>query len=728
MPLDPEIIKKLMVTFQAELDEQLQVITKGLLSLEKNPSNDIIETIFRAAHNIKGSARSLGLTPISEMAHAIESVFNGIQKKTLSLNTTIINSCLETVDKIRLAMESYRENRSLPFDLNTITQNLTQFLNSTSSEIKKIPEKEEKKAIPKNPELLHTDTIRITVEQIDKLSALMETMQNSKLAVDDFYSELTKINHKVESLEKTWKNIKTYLNSLEKKSGHTHFLETESDDLLELKEQTSHLYKRMKNKLNEFTFLNETLQEEVRTLRLIPADALLSTFPRYVRDLAQELNKKIDFSISGGDVKLDKVILEALKDPLIHLLRNAVDHGIESSESRVQQGKNATGNIKIDISEGPNQINLKIIDDGGGIDLHHISNVAIEKGLTQSSDHLSDETLLDFIFSPGFSTKKTITDISGRGVGLDVVKTNLNTINGTITVKTEKGKGSTFCLSVPMTLATEKAVIAQCQNQCFAISSHSIAKLLIVDTNKIKYVDATQSLMIDETPIPIRSLTAILNQSSAETIPLKEKASLILLKKDHHTVALLVDEIIGEREIVIKALQKPLNKLPCILGGTLSSDNQVIIVLNGEELCNKALNIAYQETFTMEKSQQEDRQKLHILVVDDSITTRTLEKNILESKNYEVSIAVNGQEAWDLVQVTPYALVITDVSMPLMDGFKLTEKIKRNEKTKSIPVIIVTSLGSDEEKKRGLDAGADAYIVKSEFESETLLDIVNQLV
>lgn len=797
MEIDPKLMKKLLVTFTAELDEQCQLITQGLLALEKNSDiPSVIESIFRSAHNIKGAARGIGIKDVGEIAHHIESIFAKIQNKSLIVSRPLIDRCLQAVDNMYIGLQAFIDKQPLPFNLdefllflssdetnsnntlvtstlsdtsgsskpsgkvppdsntsgtspgsnisgvssssNTSDSSSVSNTSGTSTSSRKSHKIESDKFTPTNKpreiKLNRNDkeSIRVSIENLDHVSALAEEIQVCKIAIDDHYSGLTQLSKKMQPFESLWKEIGFTINNINGSTQNTQEIYNESSDhLVEIRNAFEELYQNMRSHVNNLTLLSNTLLEEVRTIRLIPASTLFNTFHRAARDIAHELNKQVEINITGDTVKMDQMVLEGLKDPIMHLLRNAIDHGIEKSDIRQAKGKSAIGQINIKIYEQGDQILIELSDDGAGIDIQHIANVAINKQLITDAErkNMSEDALLELIFRPGFSTKEMITDVSGRGVGLDVVKSNIDNLKGHVRIKTEINRGTTFYLSVPLTLASERGLLIQSGGQLFVIPTNLVERVLIGHPDQIVDVEGSQAILFNTHPIPLRTLSDIL-ELPRKDLTKKDTLPLIVLKKGWNTVALFVEEIINEREIVIKRLQAPLANIPCISGGTLAGNGQVIIVLNTNDIIDRALNLqkSLPITLSVKTDVHPATLKPHILVVDDSITTRTFEKNILENKNYQVTVAVNGKEAWDLLQQMPFSLVITDVNMPIMDGFTLTERVKQHDKLRDLPVIIVTSLGSEAEKKRGIDAGANAYIIKTEFESEKLLQIVSQLV
>ena len=735
MSIDPEVLKKILETFKEELNEQLQVITDGLLKLEKGSlsvqdNESIITTIFRSAHNIKGAARGVGVKEVGDIAHHIESLFSAIQKKSLAISPIMINLCLEAVDGMRLAMDAFTQHKTLPFDIQAFLARLATGEINNNVSVKSI-DKHNTSDGPQSKINISKDyeTIRVSIDSLDRVTALMEEIQVCKISIEDQYNDLLKLNSKTKQIAQVWKQAGYIINNNEIVKDLQKLYLTNNDNLLEMTTTTHQLEKNMHKCINELAIFSNSLQEELRMLRLIPASTLLSTLPRVVRDISQELKKKVELTITGDTVKMDKLILEGLQNPLIHLLRNAIDHGIEEANIRLGLGKPETGQIKLHIQDEGNNILISVSDDGAGMDVSKIAQLAKEKNIINQSalDSMNQADILELIFYPGFSTKEIITDVSGRGIGLDVVRTNIADLKGHVSLTTKVSKGTVFYLKLPLTLASERGLLIKCAGELFVLPTTVVERVLLINARDIIDLEGRQAIVLEGHPVPLVSLAAILAFEYQPPNNL-DQIHIVVLKQERNTVALLVDQIIGEREIVIKSLSEPLAHISSVMGGTLAGNGQAIIVLNTNNIIQTALNLKSSSRILAQESTEKITERTHILVVDDSITTRTLEKNILESKNYQVTVAVNGKEAWDLLQKKKFALMIVDVNMPIMDGFTLTEMVKQSEQLSELPVIIVTSLESNEEKKRGIEVGADAYIVKNQFESEALLDIVAQLV
>lgn len=371
---------------------------------------------------------------------------------------------------------------------------------------------------------------------------------------------------------------------------------------------------------------------------------------------------------------------------------------------------------------------MAIKDDGAGLNADHIATMALKNKVITSKalEKLSKDEIIDLIFYPGFSTKEIITSISGRGVGLDIVRENIKNLKGNVLVTTQEGKGTTFTLRLPVTLATEHGLLFRSSETIFAIPTTAVVRVREITHDQIIEVEASHAILYENKAIPLRKMTTILGLQEHESDKTRHY-SVVIISKGWHMVALMVDEVIGEREIIIKPLQPPLISVKNVIGGAFMGSGDIIMVLNPADLVDSALSSGMRMSYTYDSTTNEKVEQAHILVVDDSITTRTLEQNILESVGYKVSVTVDGKQAWELIQQESFDLIVSDIQMPEMDGFELTEKIKTNEQFASLPVIIVSSLANEEDQRRGLEVGAEAYIVKGQFETKVLLETVSRI-
>lgn len=752
MKLDPEIVKQLMALFAVELEEQLQAITDGLLLLEQgvdseNERQNILDTVFRAAHNIKGAARGVEKKEIGELAHHLESFFSFIKHHNMTPAKKHINLCLSALDLMKKTAQPEGADKETLTEVTDVCEKLNNLndLNENSdnktakkkvnkkTSTKKIIEKEKINDEPKDqkkPQSQLGEVIHLSVEKLDKVATLTDEVQVARVSINDEYENVRKIHSQVNELAFNWESRRRLLaneNINLPDSFQKLFIES-MDVLNEIRENTGITQQNMRSTSSQFGQAVTELQHHTRLLRLVQVVTVLQPLSRSVRDIAQELNKDIKYLLSGTDIEIDRAVLDGVRDPLMHLLRNAIDHGIEHPEERIAAGKPEKGTISIDVTSESGQIFMRIRDDGSGIHLDAIREAALRKKVLTESEvnAMSREDLLDVIFRPGFSSKKIITDVSGRGVGLDVVRANLRALKGSVKVETKEGEGTSFILALPLTMSSESGLLLRIAGQTMAIPSSVVERVLDIKPEDVINVEASQAIMLDERPVPLRSLASALDMTVRD-FNKDEILSIVIISKGWERVALVVDEILSERDIIVKPLKAPLISVPNVMGASISGTGEIIMVLNPAELVDSALRYSIQSRLIDQQQQDELYIPPHILVVDDSITTRTLEQNILQSMGYKVTIAVDGKKAWDIIQQQTFDLIVTDVEMPNMDGFELASKVKSDEKYRDTPVIIVTSLAKDSDRKRGIDVGANAYIVKGEFETKALVDIVKQL-
>lgn len=558
---------QIVEVFRAELEEKLLLITNGLIELETSRGSGkdvtkIFDEIFRAAHNIKGSGRGVGALDVGEIAHRVETLFSAIQKKSIEISPAIITLCLKAVDAMRLAMQCYTEKQPLPFDLPAFLKELEQCREEKPVKF------EPMKQVPSKPS--EYESIRVSLHTLDRVSALMEEMQVNKIAVEDHYTDLAKVHYKTNQFIHSWKADQSSIKGL-----------------TEIGSSIDAMHKEMRARVNELRITFDALQDEVRMLRLVPVTNELGNMPRIVRDLSVDLHKQVDLEIHDNGVKIDKIVLDGLKDPIVHILRNSIDHGMEAPEVRKSLGKPERGLIRIDVSEEGGHILFKISDDGSGINLDKVLQTALQKNILTKTEAetMSKEDIIELIFRPGFSTKESATDISGRGVGLDAVRTNLTALKGQVSLTTEPGKGTTFYLRVPLTLATERGLIVECSGQLFVLLTSSVKHVLLLGPRDIVEVEGSRAVLVDNQPVLLSSLSEILE---LEGSPQRTILPTVIVKKNGNSLGLLVDEIVGEREIVLKPLQAPLTNINCVIGATLSGSNQIIFVLNSADIIKKA--------------------------------------------------------------------------------------------------------------------------------------------
>ncbi len=517
------------------------------------------------------------------------------------------------------------------------------------------------------------------------------------------------------------------------------------------------LITRLRSSIYEDTarldLIADELEAGIRTLRLLPMSTIMNLFPRMVRELAKEHGKQVNLVLQGAETRADKLILEEMKDPLIHIIRNAVDHGIETPEERIQQGKPASATIQIKCYQTANNIIIEVSDDGRGLDLEKIKQTALKRGICRA-DELATMTVNQIqalIFAPGFSTRTFVTEVSGRGVGLDVVRTNVERLKGAIAVHSTPGKGCTLRLQLGTTLATAHVLLILVDQLVYALPVEAVQMAKFISQDEIFSLENRKTMIFEGQPISVAQLSDLLpiNSNIPERMrvsrshgnfetkhhqadskdSLDGKIPCIILQVGEERLGLLVDALIDEQDVVLKPQSKLLKRVRNISGATILGTGEVCMVLNPQDLLKsvRQQSIIISDAQTIDDRITEKRKKA-ILLVEDSIATRTQEKRILESAGYEVVTAVDGLDGWNKLRTRQFDAVVSDIQMPNLDGLGLTAKIREHKEYSELPIILVTSLAKDDDKRRGAEAGANAYITKSSFNQELLLETIERLI
>lgn len=739
MDIAPEILKQLIETFQIEFEEQLQVITDGLLVLEKNPDTpnktELLNAIFRAAHNIKGSARGIGITSIGMIAHRLEDLFSSLRQNNLAPNSKEVDIGLTAIDDMRAAMQLFLHGEPAnPTEQEKIAESTSNRDQNqeTKSKLVIIPAKKAEISMPSKTAipLSANEFVRVPLERVDKITNIGNELQSIRLELQDLaIITAPKLDHFLNVIHQVFDRQTKLLR--QPSADPSVLLENIRDQTeaicLSLHELTIKTLQNLSHHNSQLKIILDSLRNNIQQMRLVPATTILRPLLRTARDLSHEFQKQIEVKIIGDEIEMDRVILALLKDPLVHLIRNAIDHAIEEPAERMRLGKPTIGQITIKITSESGKVLLSVADDGRGIDIEGIKQIAIQKKIVTAEKipHLSKNDILDLIFLPGFSTKKTVSTISGRGVGMDVVRTNISQAKGNISIATETGKGTTITLKLPLTLISDNGLLVETCGQTFILPTHAIAKAIQVSPSEIKTIESEPTVLLNGTPILLRDLGQTLNLSRTKPETSQFHSIAIVTTIGRPLVGFIVDNFVSEREIIIKQLLPPLDQTPIISGATLTGRGEVVLILNPNRLIDIATAMNFTPKITDHKFDQEEVPK--ILVVDDSLTTRSLLVNILSAHNFNAKSVMDGQEAWNLLQAEKFDLVVTDIIMPIMNGFELTKKIKQHPTLKGLPVIIVSTLADDADKRQGVEAGADAYIVKSQFEGKDLVETVKQL-
>ncbi len=757
---DEEFQKRLLVMFREEAREHLDSITKGLLDLEKEVPTDekkeIIERVYRETHSLKGAARAVSLSRVEGLCQNLESVFSALKRG----ETTIDSSSFDLLHKVVDNLSKIISPDDLPVDERDIEQLISNLKNLLLVQSQKPAEDQKKNIetgstgdniekpveIKESEPLLSRGTVRVATWKLDSLFSKTDELIMWRLAQGQMVADLKDLNIRFQ--EWFWNYSKINSQFLKLKQS----LETRSDDnrnegftsdLLRLTEfldynrnfidtierRTRTLTENATKEnfgLYEFT---ESIREEVKRTLLLPASVILDNYQKFVRTFSREKGKEAELISSGAEIEVDRRVLDELKDPLLHLIRNSIDHGIENEKERLQAGKSKKGRIKINLSSvAGNRFTITYEDDGRGIDLEAVKNSGLKNGIFSEDqlDKLTESEILTSIFYSGLSTSQIITDTSGRGLGLAIVLEKVEALGGYIDVSSEKGKSTRFEITLPLTIATFRGVLVRAGKLRYAIPIRNIKRVFMAKTTEIETIENRSVIRINGVHLSIIPLEQVLYDKTGNEDDKPDSFPAIYLHDHGNEILLQVDEVLASIEVLVKTLGPQLKHLEGVAGATILGNGSVIPVLRIDEIIESAIKTDF--SVTAESGRKDtDKKAPNILVAEDSITSRMLLKNILEGAGYKVETAVDGVDAFSKIKTGQFDVLVSDVDMPRMNGFTLTEKVRADPKNSDIPVILVTALESQEDKEHGIEAGANAYIVKSSFDQSNLLEVISRL-
>lgn len=736
------LIAKLMATFLEELGDHVRALERDLLELERKPEAErrveLLKTLFRTAHSLKGASRSVGQRLLERACHELEDTLGAWQQGTLAPSKELFRLLFAIGDAIGAVGDELRAG-AVP--VATRIEALLPLLAATRAGMRtELPEDEhgaEAMAAPVSS-VAHPSpgesSIRVSTRKLDDLLVESGELLGARRRLLTRLDDIGGLREAIGQFRKEWRTVAPSISDLARHPERTALpltrrsalvLARAGDHLRKLAHAVERLEGTLARDRHDLELAAKPLEESVRGVRLLPFREGCVALERAARDVAEASGKQLELVVAG-DVELDRSVIEALKDPLLHLVHNAVDHGIELPDERRRLGKSPIGRLVVSAAVRAGWVEVTVADDGRGIDLDAIREQARARGLTPSPSG----DLVRLLFEPAFSTARKVSRTSGRGVGLDVVKSHVEALRGTIEVSFVKGAGTRFLLRVPHTLLTMRVLFVRASDEVFALPSANVARLVRVSKADVRSVDGHEVISIgsDESsaPIPIVTLSGLLRSDGLELAAASHVTAMsaVVLEVAGRRAALVVDELLDEHEVVVKSLGPRLSALARHQGATLLPTGKMALILNPSTLVDEALMASHTPLATA--AEATPRRK-RILVVDDSITTRALERSILEGAGYEVSLAVDGEDALRVLNERGFDLVVTDVEMPRLGGLELTSAIRRSPRLKDLPVVLVTGLGDDAAKARGVEAGADAYLVKSGFDQRALLDTIGRL-
>ena len=757
--------------FRLEAESQTAVLSAGVLAIEElERSPQTVESMMRAAHSLKGAARIVGLDPAVRVAHSLEDVFVAAGKGTFRVQPRHADRLLGGVDflsSISKADDALEPTSDWAARAEQLVAELTTMLAEQESPVPAaaeapaakvvalIPSGTPQTATPATPQTVSQPlplplpsaavpaapprggeqadrVVRVSADSLTRLvglagESLVETRQ-----LRPFVDALLQLRASDVDLCDAISLVDEKL-----KSGDVAVPAAITAMLTTIRERADANLATLTRHVEDFESfarrnedLSNRLHHEVIVSRMRPLADGIRGFPRLVRDVARTLGKQVRFEVKGDQTGVDRDILDKLEAPLSHLIRNSLDHGVEMPADREAAGKSAAGTIRLEARHRAGMLQITLTDDGRGIDTEHLRAKAVARGLVarQVADQLTELELLEFLFLPGFSTKDQVTEISGRGVGLDVVQSMVKSVGGSVRVATQPGRQTVFTLQLPITMSVIRALLVQIGGEPYAFPLTRIDQILFCKAGDIRTVEGRQYFDRDGVSIGLVMAAQILEAAAA---PPADPMPVVVISDRGQQFGMIVDTFLGERDLEVRPLDLRLGKVPDVNSASLLENGDPVLIVDVEDLVRSIDNVLMGRRLSrveFERMAEQARQRKRILVVDDSITVRELERQLLHARGFAVDVAVDGMDGWNAIRGTHYDLIVTDVDMPRMDGIGLVTLIKADPTRREIPVVIVSYKDREEDRLRGLDAGANRYLTKSSFHDETFVDTIIDLI
>lgn len=796
--------------FRMEVETQTSLLNDNLLALEtQTDSTEAFTALMRAAHSLKGAARIVQVEPAVKIAHVMEDCFVAAQQGNITLSSDQIDTLLHGVDVLlHLAQvpetntehwllqqqadvepvvaaisailghqgEGDQQKSLTDFQEKPSIQNSRSLQNSPSPNPPNSERQEESQSEESKPQSPPNRGVRVSGENLNRLMGLAGEALVEANWLQPYSDSLQKLRRYQDSLSKDLEKLQDLLTDLPANPR----IESQ---IQATRQKANECYQLFTERLHELELfsrrsanLADRLYREAIATQMRPFADGVERFPRMVRDLAKQLGKQVKLEILGKSTQIDRDILEKLEAPLIHLLRNAIDHGIESPQERIDAGKSLEGTIRLEATHQAGMLSITVSDDGRGVELEKLRQKVVNQGRVspQMAQQLTEAELIEFLFLPGFSTADSVTEISGRGVGLDVVYSMVQQVGGILRAVSQPSLGMRFHLQLPLTLSVIRALVVEIAGEAYAIALNRIEQLLLVPKSEIFVVENRQYVQYDEQNIGLVSAHQVfgltkspLEQTILPVIVISDKSGSMVTPVDNATYPLqpangftaqlphnvndnspltlqvnprtsrsyrygvVVDQFRVAQDLVVRPLDPRLGKVQDISAAAIREDGSIVLIVDVEDVVrsiDKLLAGQYLNQVGQTAVVRSVKPPLRILVVDDSITVREVERKLLENYGYKVDVAVNGMDAWNAIRTHHYDLVITDVDMPRMNGIELVSQMKQSPSMASLPVIIVSYKDREEDYIKGLEVGANYYLTKSSFHDDTLVNAVIDLI
>ncbi|CRM45098.1 MULTISPECIES: hybrid sensor histidine kinase/response regulator [Pseudomonas] len=742
----------LLELFSLEADAQTQVLSAGLLALERNPTQaDQLEACMRAAHSLKGAARIVGVDAGVSVAHVMEDCLVSAQEARLYLQPEHIDALLQGTDLLmRIATPGNNVGAADIQAYVALMERLLDPSQPTAMVAPKpepapmpvieapVPEPEPAPAVisepPRQGKRMTEGGERVLRVTAERLNSLLDLSSKSLV-------ETQRLKPYLASLQRLKRLQSNSLRALDTLEGHLKVVDLNLEaqealaDTRRLLSEAQALLAQKNAELDEYGWQAgqraQVLYDTALACRMRPFADVLAGQVRMVRDLGRSLGKQVRLEIEGEKTQVDRDVLEKLEAPLTHLLRNAVDHGIEMPEQRLLAGKPAEGLIRLRASHQAGLLVLELSDDGNGVDLERLRGTIVDRHLSpvETALRLSEEELLTFLFLPGFSLRDKVTEVSGRGVGLDAVQHMVRQLRGAVVLEQTAGQGSRFHLEVPLTLSVVRSLVVEVGDEAYAFPLAHIERMCDLAPEDIVQLEGRQHFWHEGRHVGLVAASQLLQRPPGQTPG--DTLKVVVIRERDAVYGIAVERFIGERTLVVLPLDDRLGKVQDISAGALLDDGSVVLIVDVEDMLrsvDKLLNTGRLERIARRTQQATEAPRKRVLVVDDSLTVRELQRKLLLNRGYEVAVAVDGMDGWNALRSEDFDLLITDIDMPRMDGIELVTLLRRDSRLQSLPVMVVSYKDREEDRRRGLDAGADYYLAKASFHDDALLDAVVELI
>jgi len=713
---DEEFLAQLRAAFNVEAAEHLQAMVTGLMEMEKpstpTAQREWVAVVFRAAHSLKGAAGAVGLADVESQCHVLEDLFVGWKRQEGPPTPTAIDTAHRALSAVASALGAPA--------VATVAQ-------------QSAPPSFAAEHDSPSPE----DTVRIGVAKLDAMLVQAEELFAAKLAATQRAEDMRDLAHRFEAWKHEWAAVESESRTLRQaREGPAlarllDFVDWSADYVKSLERHVAALARTAQQDRHVIERLVDDLLEDSKKLLLLPFATCAAPFPKLVRDLCRDQGKEAELVIQGEDVTIDKRILEEIKDPLIHLLRNAVDHGVEPPDRRTAAGKSPRATITIAVTPvDGRKVEFTVSDDGAGIDVEKVKASAVRHGFLSPVDALAmgDAEARALALHAEVSTSPMITKVSGRGLGLAIVRERAEKLGGTVSVESQLGRGTSFRIVVPSILATFRGVLIEVAGRRFVVPTAHVERVARVKADEVRTVEGRETIALNGRAVARVRLADVLELAAVEGSDATPAiAPVVVMFAGDERVAFAVDAVLDEQEVLVKRLGRPLMRVRNVSGVTVLASGQVVPILNAVDLLKSARRRGGAPARTAATVRPPGLATKVILVAEDSITSRMMIKNILESAGYRVQTAVDGMDAFTQLRAGRFDLVVSDVEMPRLNGFDLTARVRADKKLADLPIVLVTALETREDRERGIDVGANAYLVKSSFDQDDLLDAVRRL-